>query len=241
MIQTLYYLERDFRRWIRGRINVISSLVMPAAWLIFVGLALPIRFTDNYLDFITPGILVLTMLGASLQGGALLMFDKVLGFLPKFLAMPAPRETILFGKIFFITLRGLLQSTVILIIAVILGAHFLDPLLLIQTYLILMIFGVLLSSAMTTVALVLEDHDSYAAFNSMVSMPLFFTSSALMPYDQMPSWLAAIARFNPVSYAIDGVRALQAGIFPVNTFVGLVVGAAIILAVSMHVFRKATV
>lgn len=241
MIQTLYYLERDFRRWIRGRINVISSLVMPAAWLIFVGLALPIRFTDNYLDFITPGILVLTMLGASLQGGALLMFDKVLGFLPKFLAMPAPRETILFGKIFFITLRGLLQSTVILIIAVILGAHFLDPLLLIQTYLILMIFGVLLSSAMTTVALVLEDHDSYAAFNSMVSMPLFFTSSALMPYDQMPGWLAAIARFNPVSYAIDGVRALQTGIFPINTFLGLVVGAAIILAVSMHVFRKATV
>lgn len=241
MIQTLYYLERDFRRWIRGRINVVSSLVMPAAWLIFVGLALPIRFTDNYLDFITPGILVLTMLGASLQGGALLMFDKVLGFLPKFLAMPAPRESILFGKIFFITLRGLLQSTVILTIAVILGAHFLDPLLLIQTYLILMIFGVLLSSAMTTVALALEDHDSYAAFNSMVSMPLFFTSSALMPYDQMPGWLAAIARLNPVSYAIDGIREIQAGIFPADTFLGLIVGAAIILAVSMHVFRKATV
>jgi ABC-2 type transport system permease protein len=241
MIHSFYYLERDFRRWIRGRINVISSLVMPAAWLIFVGLALPIRFTDNYLDFITPGILVLTMLGASLQGGALLMFDKVLGFLPKFLAMPAPRETILFGKIFFIALRGLLQSTVILIIALILGAHFLDPLLLIQTYLILMIFGVLLSSAMTAVALVLEDHDSYAAFNSIVSMPLFFTSSALMPYDQMPGWLASIARLNPVSYAIDGIRELQAGVFPADTFLGLAAGAAIVLAVSVYVFRRATV
>lgn len=241
MIQTLYYLERDFRRWVRGKINVVSALVMPAAWLIFVGLALPIRFTDNYLDFITPGILVLTMLGASLQGGALLMFDKVLGFLPKFLAMPAPRETILFGKILFITLRGLIQSTVILIFAVILGAHFLDPLLLIQTYLILMIFGMLLSSVMTTVALSLEDHDSYSAFNAMISMPLFFTSSALMPYDQMPSWLASIARLNPVSYAIDGVREVQAGIFPVDTFFGLIAGTLIVLTISISVFRKATV
>ncbi len=106
MMQTFHYLERDFRRWMRGRINVFSALVMPAAWLIFVGLAMPIRFTDNYLDFITPGILVLTMLGASLQGGSLLMFDKVLGFLPKFLAMPAPRESILYGKILFITCVG---------------------------------------------------------------------------------------------------------------------------------------
>jgi ABC-2 type transport system permease protein len=241
MRQTLYYMERDFRRWSRGRINVISALILPAAWLIFVGLALPIRFTDNYLDFITPGILVLTMLGASLQGGALLMFDKILGFLQKFLAMPAPRETILFGKILFITCRGLIQTTIILVMAILLGAHFLDPLLLLQTYLVLFIFGILLSSVMTTVALSLEDHDSYAAFNSMIAMPLFFTSSALMPYDQMPGWLATIAHLNPVSYAIDAIRALQEGIFPAFTIAGLLIGAAIVLSISIYVFRRATV
>ncbi len=135
----------------------------------------------------------------------------------------------------------MIQSTVILILAIILGAHFLDPSLLLQTYLILFIFGILLSSVMTTVALTLEDHDPYAAFNSIVSMPLFFTSSALMPYDQMPGWLAAIAMLNPVSYAIDGIRELQAGIFPAETFIGLVAGAAIVLAVSVYVFRRATV
>ncbi|MDP2766193.1 MAG: multidrug ABC transporter permease, partial [Candidatus Methanoperedens sp.] len=94
----MHYFERDFKRWTRGKINVVSSLAMPAAWLIFVGLALPIRFTNNYLDFITPGILVMTMLFASLTGGSLLIFDKMLGFLNKFLALPTPRESILFGK-----------------------------------------------------------------------------------------------------------------------------------------------
>jgi ABC-2 type transport system permease protein len=72
-------------------------------------------------------------------------------------------------------------------------------------------------------------------------MPLFFTSSALMPYDQMPGWLASIARLNPVSYAIDGIRELQAGVFPVDTFLGLTAGASIVLAVSVYVFRKAMV
>jgi len=241
MIRTLWYVERDLRRWLRGRINLLSALIMPAAWLIFVGMALPIRFTDNYLDFITPGILVLTMLGAALQGGSLLMFDKILGFLQKFLAMPAPRESILYGKILFITLRGMIQTTVILVFAIILGAQFLDPILLAQIYVILFIFGVLLSSITTTVALTLEDHDTYAAFNAMIAMPLFFTSSALMPYDQMPAWLAFLARLNPVSYAIDAIRDLQAGILPVMTLAGLLIGASIVLLISVIIFRRATV
>jgi ABC-2 type transport system permease protein len=241
MRRTFTYIERDFRRWVRGRTSVVSALVMPATWLIFVGLALPTRFTDNYLDFITPGILVLTMLGTSMQGGSLLMFDKILGFLPKFLAMPAPRESILAGKILFITLRGLLQSTVILLIALVLGAHLLDPLLLVEMYGVLFLFGILLSSCTTTVALVLEDHDSYAAFNAVVSMPLFFTSSALMPYEVMPEWLAVLAHLNPVSYAIDAIRAFQVGIFPATALLLLGVGSVVVLAVSMTTFRKATV
>jgi len=240
MKRMLYYMERDFRRWLRGRVNVLSTLILPAAWLIFVGLALPIRFTDNYLDFIAPGILVLTMLGASLQGGSLLMFDKVLGYLQKFLALPAPRESILFGKILFITLRGLIQTTVILAIAILLGANFLNPVLIASIYVVLFIFGILLSSVMATIALKIEDHDSYAAINAMISMPLFFTSSALMPYDQMPGWLAILARLNPVSYAIDAIRDLQAGIFPATTLIGLLIGAALVLLVSVMVFRRAT-
>ena len=240
MRRMFFYMERDFRRWLRGRANVLSTLILPAAWLIFVGLALPIRFTDNYLDFIAPGILVLTMLGASLQGGSLLMFDKVLGYLQKFLALPAPRESILFGKILFITLRGLIQTTVILAIAILLGANFLNPVLIASIYVVLFIFGILLSSVMATIALKIEDHDSYAAINAMISMPLFFTSSALMPYDQMPGWLAMLARLNPVSYAIDAIRDLQAGIFPATTLIGLLIGAALVLLVSVMVFRRAT-
>lgn len=237
----LHYFERDFKRWTRGKINVVSSLAMPAAWLIFVGLALPIRFTDNYLDFITPGILVMTMLFASLTGGSLLIFDKMLGFLNKFLALPTPRESILFGKILFITFRGLIQSTVILGMAIILGVKIHSFIAISLAYVVLLIFGILFSAIATTIALLVDDHDGYAAVTSMVSMPLFFTSSALMPYEMMPSWLRILASLNPVSYAIDTARALFAGNFILNGILELTIMAVVVLVISVYAFRKATV
>lgn len=235
------YIRRDLLRWGRGRVAVISSLVMPAAWLIFVGLALPIRFTDNYLDFITPGILVMTMLSAGLAGGTLLMFDKILGFLNKFLALPSPRENILYGKILFASARGIIQATIILVIAILIGAALRNPLQYALTYLILFLFGVLIASFATTIALFLDDHDSLAAFNTMITMPLFFTSSALMPYGVMPPWLRAIASVNPLSFAIDAIRDIGAGIFPLWQLAALLLTCTLVIAMCIVVFRRTTV
>jgi len=235
------YFARDLTKWLRGRIFVITALVMPAAWLVFVGLALPTKFTDNYLQFITPGIMVMTMLFSSLQGGSLMIFDRVLGFMNKFLALPSPRESILFGKIAFITFRGLLQSTVILAIAVLLGAGVPGPAHLALIYVTLAVFGVLFSAIATTIALLVDDHDGYSAVNTLVSTPLFFASSALMPYDNMPGWLRVVAALNPVSYAIDTLRSIFAGTFVLTGIAGLAVLALAVTCVSVYIFRKATV
>jgi ABC-2 type transport system permease protein len=235
------YMDRDMIKWFRSPVSVISMLVMPAAWLIFVGLALPVQFTGNYLDFITPGILVMTMLSSSLQGGALLMFDKILGFLNKFLALPTPRESILLGKIMFITVRGVIQATIILLIATLIGASILGPFQYGMIYLILVLFGILMSSVATTIALYLGDHDSYAAVNTMISMPLFFTSSALMPYAVMPPWLRAIAVVNPLSYAIDAVRSIGMSEIP-SVQIGLLAAiGGVVLVICMKMFRRVTV
>ena len=236
-----YYFERDLVKWLRGRVTVVSSLVMPAAWLVFVGLALPTKFTDNYLQFITPGILVMTTLFSSLQGGSLMIFDKILGFLNKFLAMPSPRESMLYGKILFISVRGLLQATVILLIATLLGVKVFNPVNIVLIYLTLFLFSVFFSALSTMIGLYLNDHDSYSAVNSMISMPLFFTSSALMPYDVMPAWLRTLAKLNPVSYAIDSERILFEGGVPVHGIIGLAIGAGIVVLLGTYQFRKAVV
>ena len=167
-----------------------------------------------------------------------MIFDKVLGFLNKFLAMPAPRESILMGKILFITTRGLLQTTVILLIAAMLGVRVHSPLNIILIYLTLFLFGVFFSALATTIALHISDHDGYAAVNSMISMPLFFASSALMPYSEMPGWLRFLAYLNPVSYAIDSARELFMGGMPVEGMIGLAVAAGVMLGVGTVQFRR---
>ncbi|WP_319578828.1 ABC transporter permease [uncultured Methanospirillum sp.] len=234
----LVYCRRDLIRWFRGRWGFISAMVMPAAWLVFVGLALPIRFTDHYIDFVTPGILAMTTLSASLAGGGLLIMDRMLGFFNKFLALPPPRESILFGKILVITIRGLIQSTIILSIAFLLGVKLYSPVQLMFTYLILFIFGALLSACATTLAIYVGDHDQYAAVNAMISMPIFFTSSAMMPYDQMPPWLQPLAHLNPLSYAIDGIRMVQTETIPFTQIALLSLLCVLILGLSVHAFRK---
>lgn len=238
------YFKRDMTKWLRGRIFVITAMITPVAWLVFVGLAMPTNFTNNYLAFITPGILVMTMLFSSFAGGSLLMFDKMLGFLNKFLVLPSTRESILFGKISFITFRGLLQSIVILIVAVLLGASLPGPVGLLLVFINLAIFGILFSGIATTLALLIEDHDGYSAVNTMVSMPLYFASTALMPYSSMPSWLRSVAMVNPVSYAIDTIRTLFTGSPAGVTYAGtleMAVMGVVVIAICMYVFRKATV
>ena len=240
MYRMFAYMWRDLLRWIRAPMNVVSTLVMPSAWLLFMGLVMPAPY-PNYLDYITPGILVLTMLNAGMSGGTSIMFDKVLGYLNKFLAVPAPRESILFGKILFITVRGLLQSTVILFIAIIAGATILSPLAYLEMYLLLFIFGVLISSFATTIALFLADHDSYAATQAFIVMPMYLLSSALVKYESMPEVMYWIAKCNPMSYAIDGARLAAAGTFPVSEFIVLIVIAIILVILCSWKFRKATI
>ena len=72
----------------------------------------------------------------------------------------------------------------------------------------------------------------------MITMPVFFTSTAMMPYDQMPEWLRVIAHVNPLSYAIDGIRVMQAGTIPLAQIAVLSFLCICVLGLSVHVFRK---
>lgn len=234
-------MQRDLLRWSRSKLNLVSTFALPMAWLVFVGLALPLDFGGNYLDFITPSILVLTMLSAGLSGGTSLVFDRTLGYLNKFLAMPAPRESILLGKIGFISVRGLLQAAIILIFSIIIGATVRSPTFYLWTCAVLLLFGILLAGFGTTLALFLKEHDTYSAVQAIISMPLFFTSTALMPRGEMPTWLANIALVNPVSYAIDAIRSMAAGSPDIISLVSLVIGAMVMMAICGFVFRKVVI
>ncbi|NLL95204.1 MAG: ABC transporter permease [Thermoplasmatales archaeon] len=240
MRYALAYVKRDLMRWGRAPLNVASSLALPAAWLLFMGLVMPIN-RPGYMDFILPGILVMTMLGTGLSGGSSMMFDKSLGYLGKFLAAPSPRESILVGKIIFITVRGLAQSTVILMLGLLAGATLQSLTTYLAYYAILALFGVALATFGTTVALHMEIYDNYAAFQAFVTMPLYLASTALVRYDDMPTALYYIAKVNPVSYAIDACRDVSVGVFPAASILVLLALIAVLMPICVRRFRKITV
>jgi ABC-2 type transport system permease protein len=243
-MNTYSHFERDFKRWTRGKVAIFTALITPTAWLIFVGLTMSAKFTGDYLNFITPGILIMTMLFSSLQGGMYMSFDKLLGYLNKFMAMPSGRESILFGKVLFISVRGLVQVSMVLAIAFIMGANVKTGLLgLVAIYLILFLFGCMLSSFAITVAMLTPDYDTYSAINGLISMPMFFASTALMPFSSMPVWMRAIAGLNPVSYTIDGVRAMFMGNLVAGLFgiVEVTAMAAAMSVICIYAFRRATI
>jgi ABC-2 type transport system permease protein len=235
------HFERNITKYWRSKMFLISSLAMPAAWLVFVGLALPTNFTDSYLNFITPGILVMTVLSTSLSGGSLLVYDKMLGYLNKFLALPAPRESILYGKVLYVLTKGVIQATILIVFAVMLGATIFGPVNILFTYFVLVVFGTVFTTLGTTIGLLIDDLDNYSSVTQLVTMPLFFTSSALMPYDQMPSWLRTIAELNPVSYAIDSLRMAYSGNYWSWGMVILGFLSIVFVILCSYIFRKVTV
>lgn len=241
MYRTFAFVKRDFKRWSRARANMISTMVMPIAWLLFVGLVLPVRSDyENYLDFVTPGILVLTMMNAGLSAGSSVMFDKTLGYLNKFLALPVPRESILFGKILFFSFRGLIQATIILIVAILIGATVHGPVYYLVMYLVLFLFGLTISSIGATVSLYMPDFDSYSAFSSMITMPLYFASTSLVAYEDMPTILQYISMVNPLTYAIDSIRDIGNGGFPLMQTGVLLIILSVVLALCIRKFRIVT-
>jgi ABC-2 type transport system permease protein len=72
-------------------------------------------------------------------------------------------------------------------------------------------------------------------------MPLFFTSSALMPYSVMPPWMRPVAMVNPLSFAIDAIRSVGEGQVPLMQMGLLFVVGGIILIICVQVFRNMTV
>jgi ABC-2 type transport system permease protein len=160
----------------------------------------------RYLDFLVPGICAMTVLFGASQSGIGWIRDFQTGFLARLLGTPSSPGSLLGGKILADVLRLLAQATAVLALALLLGArlHF-GPALL-PGVLGLLLFATAFSSLSCAIALRARAQEAMAAFVHVVNMPLLFTSTALVPSRQMPDWLSGLARWNPLSHAVDGLR-----------------------------------
>jgi len=199
----------------RERLNLFFSIAQPALWLIFFG-GMFQRTVDksvidapNYTTFMLAGIMVFTVVGDAVAGAMPLMWDKENGFLAKMLTAPISRSSMIVSRFVFQMGLGLVQGCAILIVGLALGVRIESGVPGIFVMLVITgLLGMSLTAAFLGLAFVVKNHGDFFAITGFITLPLFFMSSAFVPLDAMPGWMEAVARANPLTYAINGMRHL---------------------------------
>jgi len=222
---------RWFRRLSRERITLVFGLIQPMVfWLILFGnqfknvAQLPGFQGTDYISFLTGGVIVMTVLNSGLAGGVDLLFDKENGFLERLLAAPIHRSSLILSRFIFVMAVTGFQIIVLLIIAYLLfGVYPVSGLGGIALILFIgLMFGLGLISISLALALKIKGHGAFFSLIGFFSTPLIFLSGSLVPIQAMPTWMAVLARLNPMTYAIDAVRALILHGFLWGTFLPMV-------------------
>lgn len=239
--------RRTWTKTARRPVLLTFSFAQPLMWMVFFGFLFQrynlsgLGGAVSYLDFLTPGVCAMTVLFGASQSGVGWIRDVQTGFLPRMLNTPASHHALLFGKILADVLRLLAQALIVLLLALMLGARFApawDAVL--PATLCLALFATAFSSLSCALALRTRAQEAMAAFVHLVNLPILFTSTALVPVRHMPEWLAAAARWNPLTLAVDAWRgALLLGDMPsaARQVLPLAVLAAVLYLVAAREMR----
>jgi ABC-2 type transport system permease protein len=199
------------------RTELFTRAVQPALWLVIFGEtftrlhAIPTGH-QPYLDFLAPGIIAQSGLFVAIFYGIQIIWERDAGVLTKLLVTPTPRSALIMGKSFAAGIRALAQVVVVLVLAAVLGvALTVNPLKILGSFVIVMLGAAFFSCLSMTVAGLVLKRDRLMGIGQMITMPLFFASSALYPLSIMPGWLRALSRVNPLTYEVDALRGLLIG------------------------------
>jgi ABC-2 type transport system permease protein len=224
---------RTWTKTFRRPVLLTFSFAQPILWLLLFGFLFervrPARVGGlRYLDYLAPGVGAMTVLFGASQSGIGWIRDLQTGFLRRMLRTPASPAAILFGKLLADTLRLLAQAILVMGIAFVLGARISPTFVYLPWALAcLALFALGFASLSSFIALRTGLQEAMAAYVHVVNMPLLFTSTALIPRDDMPGWLAAVSRWNPLTLAVDAWRAAVLLGEPAHALATLLVLAAL--------------
>lgn len=197
---------------------VVMSIIQPMLWLVFFGqlfgrvVSLPGFPTDNYAQYLAPGIAVMTALFGAAFTGIGLLADIDSGLLDRLLATPLRRGAVITARVLMAATQVAVQSTVILGVAALLGARPHGGALGIAlVYAAACLLGAGFAAFSCALALLTRRQEMIIAVTNLLVLPLIYTSSTMMAADLMPRWIRAVSRLNPVDWAVVAGRAGYSG------------------------------
>jgi ABC-2 type transport system permease protein len=166
----------------------------------------------DYLQFLAPGIIAMTVLFTGLFSGIELIWDRQFGFLKETLVAPVPRVMIMIGRTLGGATVAMIQGAIVVAICFATGFRVTDWSSVPLALLFMALIAVMFTALGTAIASVLTDFQGFQLVMNFLVMPIFFLSGALFPLDGVPAVLRAIATADPLSYGVDGLRTALIGV-----------------------------
>jgi ABC-2 type transport system permease protein len=239
---------RQLRALARQPAYLVISLIQPVIWLFLFGslfrkiVELPGFGTSSYLDYLVPGVVIMSALSTSMWSGMTVLEEIDRGVMDRFLVLPLHRSAIINASVIMQSLMTTVQSLIIVALGWAAGAHYPGGaagvlVLIVASVLIAVVF----SAFSNTVGMLARQRETIIGINTFLLLPLTFLSSAFIVTALMPHWMRNVADGNPVNWALEAGRAAMSA-SPDWTRVlawggGLALLATAVTALSVLTFR----
>ncbi|MGP4039811.1 ABC transporter permease [Gracilibacillus sp. D59] len=213
--------QRDLTKFFRDRARLFGSFTMPILFLLIFGGGLSGTmetmmsggFGDeasgfNYVEFVFPGIVAMTLLMTAIFSAMSVIEDKNYGYMKEILVSPISRVSIAVGKMLGAATVSTIQGMILFLLIPFLGLSY-SIISLIQVIPFMFLLGAALSGVGLLFASMIKSTQGFQLIVQIIVMPMIFLSGALFPINNMPSWLDVIVKFNPVTYGVDVMKKIM--------------------------------
>src|SRR6059058_5748252 len=214
---TLAMALAEVRKLRHDHLDIFTRSVQPLLWLFIFGTALRHNraLTIGHLDYrayLAPGVMAQAAIFIAIFFGLAVIWERDVGQLQRLLATPLPRSAIVLGKAAGACVRALVQALLLLAVLAAAGIALRWRVAGVIGTLALLMLGTGAFACMSMLlAAGVKERERFMGIGQLIMMPLFFASSALYPLTLMPGWLHVVARVNPLTYEVEGLRSCLLG------------------------------
>jgi ABC-2 type transport system permease protein len=209
---------RLLRHLLRQPWYIALTLIQPVIWLVFYGQLfqkitdLPGFQTESYIDFLVPGIVVMSALFSSGWSGMGMIHDLDRGVMDRFLVSPASRHAIIAGRLLHLAFQNCVTGSILVVLGFVLGARYPGGIVGIAVLLLCaVLLAVPFAALSNALALTLRKQESVIGAVNFVLLPLVFLSPVFMAPALMPAWIQKVSLLNPVGWSVTAGRAALHG------------------------------
>jgi ABC-2 type transport system permease protein len=210
--------QAELRKLRHDHLDIFTRSVQPLLWLFIFGTALRHSRTLtlgrlDYRAYLAPGVMAQAAMFIAIFFGLAVIWERDVGQLQRLLATPLPRSAIVLGKAGGACVRALVQAMLLLAVIAATGIAVRWSVAGVAGALLMLMLGTAAFACMSMLlAAGVKERERFMGIGQLIMMPLFFASSALYPLSIMPGWLHAIARVNPLTYEVQGLRQMLVGV-----------------------------